>query len=283
MDLQITPPEAERNHSFHLDATPDIFEPAFKGFSNNPGGAIRKLMAERRGEVADAYHHPELGEIAFVYGNNSLGLAHIAAKRGRAFVDRIPEILRSGRVVRDAHGLNRAYVVTGDSPARVVVLRLDWNGKEKTWVITSFVDENGKFAGTEKTSNTLDTSAPMPAERVCVPDATEQTPPMKISENGEAVNDAADDVLKPKSMAFAVFPDQGIGPAAVDVAPNGLDATNALVSAALPDECALDSVGIPIDQHMDVVRKLLSALTGERGYALDSLHYAASLSRLSGR
>ena len=114
------------------------FGPVFSGLSNQPEAAIEKLMAEKRGEVPDAFTHPELGPIAFVYGDEKMGLRHIEAKRDRAFVDQIPGILREGRVTRDQGGLPRAYVTEKGDPDRVAVIRLDWDGEAKTWLVTAF-------------------------------------------------------------------------------------------------------------------------------------------------
>lgn len=75
-----------------LDATESVtpeagpFGPIFDGFENNPEGAIAKLMQEKRGEVPDAFTHPELGSIAFIYGDEGMGLRHIEAKRGIRWV-----------------------------------------------------------------------------------------------------------------------------------------------------------------------------------------------------
>lgn len=123
------------------------FGPMFRGFTDNPEGAIAKLMAEKGGEVPDAFMHPQLGNIALVYGDEKMGLRHIEAKRGASFVERIPDVLKTGQVVSDASSLPRAFVVTDHDPAHVVVVRLDWDGMEKTWVVTSFDDEWGKFRG----------------------------------------------------------------------------------------------------------------------------------------
>lgn len=123
------------------------FGPIFPGYTNDPEGAIAKLMQEKRGEVADAFIHPELGPIAFVYGNEAMGLHHIEVKRGMDWVNRIPEILRGGEIVRDENGLPRAYLVRrADAPASVAVIRLDWDGSAKTWLVTAYPDDFGKFA-----------------------------------------------------------------------------------------------------------------------------------------
>ena len=129
------------------------FGTVFEGYENKPEAAIEKLMAEKTGEVPNAYVHPELGAIAFVYGNSEMGLCHIAEKRGIAFLKQIPSLLKNGRVVRDDGNLPRAYIVDDANPAHVAVIRLQWNGKQKTWLITSFADTDGKFVGSGKLSN----------------------------------------------------------------------------------------------------------------------------------
>lgn len=131
------------------------FGPVFTGLTNNPEGAIEKLMAEKKGEVVDAYIHPEIGPIAFVYGDEAMGLRHIEAKRGIKWVQRIPEILRNGRLERDPNPkLKRAYIVQQSDPSNVTVIRLDWDGQQKTWLVTAHPDDKGKWGGVGKTSST---------------------------------------------------------------------------------------------------------------------------------
>lgn len=112
-------------------------------------------MQEKRGEVPDAFTHPELGPIAFIYGDESMGLRHIEAKRGIQWVRRIPAILRNGRLERDQK-LPRAYLVQDGDPADVAVIRLDWDGEQKTWLVTAHPDDKGKWSGVGKTSRTAD-------------------------------------------------------------------------------------------------------------------------------
>ena len=131
------------------------FGPIFNGFESNPEGAIAKLMQEKRGEVPAAFTHSELGSIAFIYGDESMGLRHIEAKRGIQWVRRIPDILRNGRLERDPK-LPRAYLVQDGDPAGVAVIRLDWDGAQKTWLVTAHPDDKGKWGGADKTSRTAD-------------------------------------------------------------------------------------------------------------------------------
>lgn len=139
------------------DAEPETgdFGPIYTGYTNKPKQAIEKLMDEKQGEVADAFIHPELGPIAFIYGDEGKGLRHIEAKRGIKWVNSIPDILRAGRVERDEKGLPRAYIVDEHDPAHVAVIRLDWDGKQKTWLVTAHPDDNGKWGGADKISRTV--------------------------------------------------------------------------------------------------------------------------------
>jgi hypothetical protein len=121
------------------------FGPVSHDFHHDATGAIAHLMNEKTGEAVEAFVHPELGPIAFVYGNEQFGLRHIEAKRGAEFLERIPSILESGKVVKDENGLPRAYIVEEGDPAHVAVIRLDWDGEQKTWLVTSYPDTVGKF------------------------------------------------------------------------------------------------------------------------------------------
>ncbi len=143
-----------------LDAIDDEegpFGPIFGGYTNNPEGAIKKLMREKRGEIVDAYLHPEIGRIAFVYGDEKYGLRHIEARRGMSWVNRIPDILRAGRVERDPKGLPRIFLIDDTQPkANVMVIRLDWDGRQRAWLMTVHPDDKGKWSGAAKTSRTDD-------------------------------------------------------------------------------------------------------------------------------
>ena len=173
----ISPAEFARTYAlqFSRDAAPEramdqsgnpaqpsvgAFGPVFEGLENQPAQAIDKLLAAKAGEVPGAFNHPELGPIALVYGNEHFGLAHIEARRGAEFLQQLPDILATGRVVRDAGGLPRVYLVKDGEPAHVAVVRLDWDGEQKTWVVTAYRDHNGKFAGGEKTSDTSAQNSP---------------------------------------------------------------------------------------------------------------------------
>ena len=145
-------------------------------------------MSEERGEVPDAFVHEELGPIAFVYGDETMGLAHIKGKRGIEFVMRIPSVLKYGRVERDPK-YPRAYVVDDADPANVAVIRLDWDGQAKVWLVTLYPDEQEKFVRQARTSN-------VPPEQTStrIPDVTGQE---NFSTSEETGLDLSDDPNSP--------------------------------------------------------------------------------------
>lgn len=141
---------------------PGPFGPVYSGFTGDPEGAIAKIMAEGDGEVADAFVHPELGPIAFVHGKTDpknpkrdFGLVHILEKHGPDMLRRVPEILRQGEVRRapTGFGKNRAYIQAPGDPAPTAVIRLDYDDKEKAWLVTAFDDVEGVVARQLRTSN----------------------------------------------------------------------------------------------------------------------------------
>lgn len=127
------------------------FGPVFRDIENDPEAAIARLMQEQTGEVPAAFHHPDarLGDVAMVYGNAKFGLRHIEAKHPEMIAE-IPRLLRDGQIVDDANGLPRLYLTDDGDPASVLAIRLDWDGAEKHWVVTSFRDDWGKFARDQK-------------------------------------------------------------------------------------------------------------------------------------
>jgi len=129
------------------DQSPETgaFGEIFHGYTNQPEAAIDKIMAEKRGEVPDAFVHPELGNITFVYGDERMGLRHIELKHPE-MLERIPDILRTGRLVRDDGSVPRAYIVQDGNPAQLAVLRLAWDGEQKTWLVTAHEDDVGRFS-----------------------------------------------------------------------------------------------------------------------------------------
>lgn len=138
---------------FALDsAIPSDLGPVFLEYKNDPEGAIERLMQEHNGDARAVWDRADLGEIDLIYGNTKAGLAHIAAKHPEMLV-KLPQILKRGKLVRKP-GARKVFLVQEGQLPEVAVISLDWYGAAKSWVVTSYVDEQGLFTGSLKTMNT---------------------------------------------------------------------------------------------------------------------------------
>lgn len=118
----------------------------YNQFSGDSAKAIDYLLKRQGGEVEGVINSPAVesvtgdGSVDLVYGEtgkNGYGLAHIVDKHGEDVARKIPSILENGKVVNDPSltNNNRITVVSNDNTSAV---RLDWDGKEKQWVVTAY-------------------------------------------------------------------------------------------------------------------------------------------------
>jgi hypothetical protein len=170
------------------EAAEQPFGPVFTDLTGDPEGAIARLMERQTGDVPDAFIHPELGPIRFVWGSRTLGLRHILEKHGEAVLKDLPRALREGRLGPEYNG--RRNITTDDTPPRRTVLRLDWNGDGKPWVLTSHDLIQGTDARPGRTSNGLTASA-----SPSVPDATARSQDMPGARSAQADTAEADDFV----------------------------------------------------------------------------------------
>ncbi|MDR2883578.1 MAG: hypothetical protein LBV09_00540 [Deferribacteraceae bacterium] len=121
-----------------------MFGEPFNEYSGKPAEAIGKLLHERSGHVPKAIYKEGVGEIDFVWGEDGAsgyGLAHIVERRnadgidGESFARAIPEIICSGAVDLRHKEIGRIYISTDIAE---VVIRLDWNGECKTWLVSAY-------------------------------------------------------------------------------------------------------------------------------------------------
>ena len=129
------------------------FGPVYTGLDAQE--AVDRLMTEGTGEAIVS--HPELGDVSLVYGDASAGLEHIADRRGDAIISRLPEILSNGKVYAKPGQKGRVFVGTDRDEA---VMRLDWNGQAKTWLLSAYEKYPDLKAGKpERKSNRSQTIA----------------------------------------------------------------------------------------------------------------------------
>ena len=115
---------------------------------NNGRLAIRTIL-ETHGEIHAAMERSEIGPIDFLWGRegtderkhkDGFGISKILLKHGREAVDLIPDVVARGTFEQSAAG-DRVYFVLGRYRA---VVRLTWDGRRKTWLVTNFLDKKIK-------------------------------------------------------------------------------------------------------------------------------------------
>jgi hypothetical protein len=103
--------------------------------------AVERVLSGHQ-DVPNAMYRDETGGIDFVYGEagnpakkyaGGYGIAHILAKHGQEAVDMIPTVIAKGKAIQKYN--DRIHFNFGDYTA---VVRLDFDGKKKTWLVTNF-------------------------------------------------------------------------------------------------------------------------------------------------
>lgn len=130
-------------------APPDTgpFGPILRQYRGDAQGAIKALIELQSGEAVAALNHPDVGDIDLIWGeagtreSNGSGLAKLVRWH--------PEVLG------DLQGILSAMTVTSRSENRVqlaskthkAAVRLEWDGRAKTWLLTAF-EKRGVGQGT---------------------------------------------------------------------------------------------------------------------------------------
>lgn len=124
------------------------FGPVHENFRGDAQGAIERLKQDKTGEAIAALNHPEVGDIDLVWGQapegkkQGFGLAKLIAKHPEV-VDDLQGFLDRLHKDEARSGENRIRLVDDTGHA---VVRLDWEGKQKKWLLTAFDSEGAGSA-----------------------------------------------------------------------------------------------------------------------------------------
>lgn len=153
--IQATPPA--RRIAFAARLNPEEsgpHGPILREFYHDAAAAIRKLSQLEDGEAVAALWHPEVGDIDLVWGESGktasqgFGLAKIL-KWHREVTHDLQGIL--SRLAMDSEHPPNANTIQLTDGHYHAVIRLNWKGKPKTWLLTEFGPEgrrkNGPSAG----------------------------------------------------------------------------------------------------------------------------------------
>ncbi|WP_420266297.1 hypothetical protein [Candidatus Magnetominusculus dajiuhuensis] len=109
-------------------------------FKGKPDEAIEHLLKTKEGEAVGVLHRPEIGDIDLVWGKTGqkgYGLSHIIERHGEGILKILPEIVEKGDI--SYHKDNPKYAnMDMKTPDYRAVVRLDWSGKDKKWLLTVF-------------------------------------------------------------------------------------------------------------------------------------------------
>jgi hypothetical protein len=105
--------------------------------------ALNFILEAKSGEIKGAFYRVEIGEIDLVWGEKAIdgkeghGLAHIIEKHPEIF-DKISMVITEGSIY--TQGSDRLLIVknVGENQNQVAAIRLDWNGLQKTWLVSAF-------------------------------------------------------------------------------------------------------------------------------------------------
>jgi hypothetical protein len=153
--LQVTAKEAQGGNRLDQGGAQSVgpFGQVFEQFKGDAQGAIAHLRQVQGGEAIGALHHPELGDIDLVWGeegsgaSDGYGLAKLA-KYHPDVLDNLQEIVSGMAVAK--RSANRAMLESADHKGGV---RLTWDGKKKHWLLTAF-KKGGDSSATTDTAGT---------------------------------------------------------------------------------------------------------------------------------
>lgn len=132
-------------------------EPIYTQFRHDANGAIACLMREKHGEAIAALYHPDVGDIDLLWGgegtgeSDGYGVAKLA-KFHHEVLGNLQEIILEMKVIQPS-GSNRIRL---SSESYYAVVRLEWNGIKRNWLLTAFRKE---VSGSDTRTDTIATNS----------------------------------------------------------------------------------------------------------------------------
>ncbi len=144
---------AERIDGQQFDQGHGPFGPVLTDYKGDASGAIAKLKEMKSGEAIGALHHPDIGDIDLVWGeegtgaSDGYGVAKLA-KWHPEVLDNLQAILSEMKVT--TRSKNRVNLESADHKAGV---RLTWDDQAKHWLLTAFKKKGGAVSTTSDTAD----------------------------------------------------------------------------------------------------------------------------------
>ena len=156
LDEKHTPPEREQSGDEDNGNSNDGYpEKDYSEYKGKGQKAVDFIVKQQGGQVRGAFNRPEIGDIDIVWGkvtnaekHEGYGLAHIIDKHGLEAVKKIGEIIKEGNIIDTISGRP-----TLEKDGFRVGLRRSWNGKQKTWIVTTYQIEEREGRNSQLTPN----------------------------------------------------------------------------------------------------------------------------------
>ncbi|WP_407932351.1 LPD23 domain-containing protein [Campylobacter sp.] len=116
-------------------------------FYHDGANAIKKLLAERQGQVAGAFYKDGLGDIDVVWGNKEIGLNKIIQKHSADFESfggvqkGLDEIITNGKNINE-NGVDTIWYKKGDDYYAIGLSKGYKNKGDNNWIITAYEKKN---------------------------------------------------------------------------------------------------------------------------------------------
>lgn len=115
----------------------ELFGVGYEGFKGDK--AIDKLLLEKQGHIKAAFYRENMGDIDLLWGDDTVGIAHILKRREKQNIDgiklvrKIPEIIEKGNFIHDEKRGRFNIEHNGDR----VVIKPTYDGQKVTWLMTA--------------------------------------------------------------------------------------------------------------------------------------------------
>ena len=157
------PSNADIRYSIKDGAPQAEFGPVHTEYRDDAAGAVKRLMADKTGEAI--VHRDDIGDISLVYGDGKMGLSHVAGRRGAEFMARLPGLLQDGKLYTKPGQADRVFIGTDRDEA---VIRFEWDGKAKTWLLSAYekypdLKAGGAVQESRRSETVAERSAPAPS------------------------------------------------------------------------------------------------------------------------
>jgi len=139
----------EIEQAFNITPIKD-FGTNYAEFYHDAIGAVNKLLAEKRGQVAGAFYRKELGDIDLVWGNEQIGLNKILSKHEGDFkefggvANGLKKIIDDGKLISE-NGINTIWLKKGDEYFLTGLSKGFLGNGKNNWIVTSYKKTKGKI------------------------------------------------------------------------------------------------------------------------------------------